>query len=162
MLASGCGITDFDVDQSVPEQMIQGSALPGPLATLFPIPLSLDISQAIAAKDTGPIGGVYLSKLVLTITAADEPSGDTDDWSFVDSIEVFVNSSKSGSTLPRVQIASVTSPGAVQTLKMTPDDSVNLKPYIDEGSTVESEGSGTAPPDDVSFDGTSTFTVHPL
>ena len=104
-----------------------------------------------------------LVSLSLTITKTDEPSGDTDDWSFVDHVDVYVESTKSGSTLPKVEIASVSSPpGAVQTIDFTVDPSVNLKPYIDEGSKVDSAGSGTAPADDVWYDGTGVFEVHPL
>ncbi len=159
---SGCGIADFDVSQPIPEQMIQGSGIPAPLAGLFSIPISLDLSAQIKQQTTGPIGTIELSKLTLTITATDMPSGDTDDWSFVSDITVSVSSSKSGSTLPMVEIAHVTNPGPVQSFDFVVDSSVDIKPYVDEGSTVESTGHGTAPPDDVSYDGTGTFTVHPL
>ena len=85
---SGCGVTDFDITQPVPEQRVSGSPLPGPLAVLFPLPLSIDISSKIKAMETGPIDSVTLSKLTLKITAGGMTSGDTDDWSFVDSIHV--------------------------------------------------------------------------
>ena len=162
VIVCGCGIADFDLDQPVPEQMVQGSGIPAPLAALFPLPLSLDLTAQIKAHDTGPIDSVTLSSLSLTITKTDEPSGDSDDWSFVQSVVVSVESTKPGSTLPKVQIATATSPGPVQTMTFTCDESVNLKPYVDEGSKVDSSGSGTVPPDDVSYDGTSTFHVHPL
>lgn len=158
----GCGIADFDIDQPVPEQVIAGSGLPGPLGALFPLPLNLDISQQIKAHDTGPIDSVTLSSLELTITATDAPAGDTDDWSFVDQVDVFVESTKSGTTLPKAKIATVSHPGAVQTMTFTVDESVNLKPYIDEGTKVDTQGSGTAPSDDVSYDGKGVFRVHPL
>lgn len=153
--AAGCGIADFDVEQPVPAQTIQGSGLPAPLAAIFPLPLSLDISSKIKARDTGPIDGVTLSSLTLDITS----SGG--DWSFVTSIDVFVSSSKSGSTLPKAKIASVASPGAVRTLSFRVEG-VNLKPYIDEGSQVDSAGMGTQPTQDVTFSGKGVFTVHPL
>lgn len=155
MTAAGCGIADFDVDQPVPAQTIQGSGLPAPLAAIFPLPLSLDISSKIKARDTGPIDGVTLSSLTLNVAS----SGG--DWSFVTSIDVFVASTKSGSTLPRTKIASVASPGAVRTLSFHVEG-VNLKPYIDEGSKVDSAGMGTQPTQDVTFDGKGVFTVHPL
>lgn len=161
LLCTGCGIADFDISQPVPEQEVQGSPLPGPLATLFPIPLNLDLSSKIKAQDTGPIDSVTLSSLELAITPTDEPAGDSDDWSFVTSIDVFVSSSKSGTTLPKVKIAHVTSPGAVQTFSFELE-SVNLKPYVDEGSVVDAESSGNAPADAVSYDGQGVFTVHPL
>src|SRR4051794_35798102 len=111
LAATGCGIADFDVTQPIIEQRVQGSALPGPLGALFPLPLSLDLSAKIKQQESGPIDSVTLSSLKLTITMTAEPSGDTDDWSFVDSIDVFVSSSKSGSALPKARIAHVMSPG---------------------------------------------------
>ncbi|HEX3757194.1 MAG TPA: hypothetical protein VHW23_00745 [Kofleriaceae bacterium] len=154
--AAGCGIADFDVDQPVPSQTIPGSGLPAPLAAIFPLPLSLDISSKIKAQNTGPIDGVTLSSLTLDITS----SGG--DWSFVMSVDVFVSSTKSGSTLPRTKIASVASPGAVRTLGFHVESGVNLKPYVDEGSQVDSSGSGTQPTQDVTYNGKAVFTVHPL
>jgi hypothetical protein len=153
---AGCGITDFDVDQPVQPQTIQGSGIPAPLAAVFPLPLTLDLDAKIKAKDTGPIDSVTLSSLTLHITS----SGG--DWSFVKSIDVSVESTRSGTTLPKVKIASVSSPGATQTLTFVVEHGVNLKPYIDEGSQVDSSGSGTQPTQDVSFDGKGVFTVHPL
>lgn len=153
---AGCGITDFDVEQPIQPQTIQGSGIPAPLAAVFPLPLNLDLESQIKAKDTGPIDSVTLSSLTLHITS----SGG--DWSFVKSIDVSVESTKSGTTLPKVKIASVSSPGAVQTLTFDVERGVNLKPYIDEGSQVDSSGSGTQPTQDVSFDGKGVFTVHPL
>lgn len=156
MTTAACGVADFDVEQPVPAQTIQGSGLPAPLAAIFPLPLNLDISSKIKAKDTGPIDGVTLSSLTLDITS----SGG--DWSFVTSIDVFVASTKQGSTLPRAKIASVASPGAVRTLSFHVEAGVNLKPYIDEGSQVDSAGTGTQPTQSVTFDGKGVFTVHPL
>ena len=77
------------------------------------------------------------------------------------SIDVFVASTKSGSMLARTKIASVASPGAVRTLSFHVEG-VNLKPYIDEGSQVDSAGTGTQPTQDVMFDGQGVFTIHPL
>jgi hypothetical protein len=159
---SGCGVADFDIHQMLVEQTVTGSALPGPLAALFPVPLSFDISQKIKEMETGPIDSVTLTSLKLSITATARPSGDTDDWSFVESIHVFVKSSKSGTTLPRIEIAKVMNPGAVTTMTFDVDDSVDINPYVNEGSIVEGESAGTVPDDDVSYDGVAVFTVHPL
>lgn len=158
MTTAGCGIADFDVEQPVQPQTIQGSGLPMPLAAIFPLPLTLDISSKIKAKDTGPIDGVTLSSLTLDITSPTTGA----DWSFVQSIDVFVSSTRQGSTLPRAKIASVSSPGAVRTLSFHVEGGVNLKPYIDEGSQVDSSGMGTQPTQSVTFDGKGVFTVHPL
>ena len=128
VLLAGCGVADFDITQPVIEQRVQGSPLPGPLAVLFPLPLDINISQKIKEMETGPIDSVTLSKLTLTITATAMPSGDRDDFGFVDDITVFVKSSKSGSTLPRVEIANVHAPGAVTTMKFTVKQDIDLQP----------------------------------
>ena len=135
--------------------------MPGPLATLFPLPLDLDLAAEIQKRDSGPIDSITIKSLSLSITDTARPSGDTDDWAFVEAIRVFVKSSKQGSSLPRVEIANVATPGAVTKLEFEVTD-VNLKPYVDEGSVVESEGRGTLPPDDITYNGTAVFTVHPL
>lgn len=158
---AGCSIADFDITQSVPEQRVQGSPLPGPLAALFPLPLDLDLSSRIQERDSGPIDRITIASLSLTITDTARPGGDTDDWLFVESVRVFVKSSLQDSPLPRVEIAKVDAPAAGTTLAFDVTG-VNLKPYVDEGSTVESEGSGMLPPDDVTYTGTAIFTVHPL
>lgn len=162
VLLAGCGIADFDVDQPIAEQRIAGSPLPGPLATLFPLPLSLDISAKIQAMHTGPIDRVTLASLELDITPTAMPAGDADDWSFVDTVDVYVSSSKSASALPKVKLAHAASPGAVTRLDFTIEPGVNLEPYIEEGSVVEGDSSGRAPPDDVTYDGTGVFSVQPL
>lgn len=158
----GCGIADFDIEQPIPEQRVRGSGIPAPLAALFPLPLDLDLSAAIRKRTTGPIDSVTLTSLTLSITATDRGAGDTDDWSFVDEIHVFVASAASNSSLSRVEIASTVAPGAVTTIEFMVDGSVNLQPYVEEGSVVESSGRGRLPSDDVSYDGLGVFTVHPL
>lgn len=159
---TGCGIADFDVDQPIREQRIVGSGVPAPIAGLFPIPLSLDLDAKIKAQDTGPIDSVTMSSLTLRITDTDRGAGDTDDWAFLDSVEVFVASRREGSSLPRVRIAHAAAPGAVTDLAFEVDGGVNLEPYVREGSVVESSATGTQPLDDVSFAGGAVFTVHPL
>lgn len=161
-VVAGCGITDFDLDQPVPEQRVPGSPIPGPLQALFPLPIDLDLSAKIKEHTTGPIDSVNISSLELSITPTARPAGDTDDWLFVGEIHVFVKSSQSGSSLPRVEIAHISEPGAVTTMKFVVEKKVNLDPYVNEGSVIETTGSGTAPGDDVTYDGKAVFTVHPL
>jgi hypothetical protein len=162
LLLAGCGsVLDFTVDQDVPEQVVQGSSLPGPLAALFPLPIRVDIQSKIEAQETGPIDSVKLDSMHLDITASERPDGDSDDWAFIDHVDLYVESSKSGSTLPRVKVGSASAPGAVQRLDFEPED-VNLLPYLNEGCQMTAEASGTAPNDNVSYDGLAVFVVRPL
>jgi hypothetical protein len=155
-LSTGCGITDFDITQAIPSETVAGSPLPGPLASLFAIPLDLDISQQIKSMDTGPISSVNLHSLTLTITSTGS------DWSFVNEIDVYVSSTKSGTTLPKVEIAHVTSPGMVTVMRFVVDATIDLDPYINEGSEVAGQGMGQAPMMNVTYDGEGVFTVHPV
>lgn len=162
LAASGCGLTDFDLSQPIPEQSVTGSPIPAPIQGLFPIPLSLELSAKIRKQTTGAIDSVTLSSLSLNITGTEQPGDDVDNFAFIDEIHVFVKSELADSQLPRVEIASELAPGEVQNFNFTVNASVDLLPYINEGSIVESEASGTAPPDAVSYDGQAVFTVHPL
>lgn len=162
LLLTACASTlEFDVGQDVPEQTVQGSALPGILATLFPLPLSIDIASQVAAKKTGPIHAILLTDLHLDITDTQKPAGDTDDWSFVKHVDLYVQSTKKDSSLPKVKVATVDQPGAVQRMSFAPLG-VNLLDYVNEGAQLTSEVSGTQPADDTSFVGHATFRVQPL
>jgi len=154
--SAGCGVLDFDIEQPVDAQTIPGTGVPAPLAEIFPLPLSIDLESKIEMKNLGPIDSVTLSSLALQITSRDG------DWAFVTRIDVSVESAKSGSKLPSVQIASAASVGAMRIMTFGIKTGVNLKPYIDEGTKVVSRCTGVLPTHDVTFDGKAVFTVHPL
>lgn len=161
LLLGGCSIFDFDVGHSIREQVIEGSGLPEPVPSAVPLPLELDLGAAIDARDTGPIDGVTLSSLTLTITGTALLPGDVDDWSFLSTVDVHVRSTAANTRLPRRLLARVAQPGAVTTLTFDVEG-FDLQPYVDEGSAIEAEATGHAPVDDVSFKGKAVFTVHPL
>lgn len=156
VLLAGCGVTNFDVEQPIEEQTIPGSALPDILDMFFEVPLELDIREQIEAMETGPIDGVFLKSLTLTITTPD------DDWSFVRSIDVFIAGTADGSTLPMERVASVEDPGASTTMTFVPVAGLNLLPYVNEGGELSADADADAPPDDVTYDGRAVFEVHPL
>jgi hypothetical protein len=155
-LAAGCGLTDFNISQAVPMQTVPGSNLPTPLGGLFPLPLNLDLSQQIKSRNAGAVDSVTLASLVLTIR---QPSDGSITWDFVSTVDVFVEGATSDSSLPRTQIATVSDPTGLN-MTFSVDESVNLKPYIEEGSRVSGSGRGEAPARDVSYDGVAVFTVH--
>ena len=162
VLAAGCGITDFDISEPIAEQSVSGNPVPAPIQGLFPLPLSLELSARIKKQTTGPIDRVTLASLALNITATEQQGDDFDDFAFIDEVHVFVKSALAESGLPRVEIASGVAPGQVQNFNFMVESSVDLLPYVEEGAVVESEATGTAPPDAVSYDGQAVFTVHPL
>lgn len=162
VLLAGCGVTNFNVEQDIEEQTIPGSALPDVLGQFFEFPLELDIRAEIEAMETGPINAVYLKALTLTITDTAVPGGDSDDWDFVRTIDVFIASTADGSALPMVKVATVANPGAVQVMRFVAVGGVNLLPYVNEGSEMTAEADADAPPDDVTYVGNAVFEVQPL
>ncbi len=152
--AQGCGLAQFPLGYDIGEQVVPGSPL-GPVlgGTLVDVPINIDLSAATAARGTGPAQHVYLTDLTLAVTTTDEPAGDTDDLSFISTIQIFVESSQSGSALPRVRVAHLDSvPAGARSISLQ-TDGVDLIGYVREGARLTASATGHAPPDDVSYDG---------
>lgn len=152
----GCGLIEFDLNEKIPEQRIQGSVLASVLPSFLPtsIPLTLDVQAASKAMGTGPVTSASLKSLSFSITATAMPSGDSDDFDFVRTLDVFIESRKQGSSLQKVKIADLPSHGSGEKqLNLHTYGDVNLLPYINEGCQISATATGTTPPDDVSFDG---------
>lgn len=154
---SGCpgGFLSFSLGDDIAEQRVAGSPLGGLLGTAadVPIPLDIDLATETAARDTGPAQHVFLTGLSLAITATAESAGDTDDFDFLDSAEIYVESTASGSALPRRRVASlVPVPDGVRTIAFVPEG-VDIIEYVREGARLSSTASGRVPPDDVTFTG---------
>ena len=158
----GCGIARFSIPYEITEQRVMGSPLGGLLGPVVDIPIDIDLTAETAARDTGPAQHVFLTELTLAITTTDEPAGDTDDFDFIDSIDIFVESGTAGSTLPRVRVAHLDPvPMGARAISLELDG-VDLIQYVREGAVLTSSASGTAPPDDVTFDGHLTFAIDVL
>lgn len=141
----------------IAEQRVPGD----PLGGLLTMPIDVNIDTESSGRDTGPADSVYLESFTLRITPTAEGPDDTDDFDFVDSIEVYIVG-REGSSLPRVRIASIGNvPAGARTLSLQLD-AQELLPYFQEGARIEADGTGTAPPDDVTFDGNLLFAIEVL
>jgi hypothetical protein len=161
LLLGGCSVLDFDVSRHIPQQRIPGSPLGGTLASVFPgaFTFSLDLQAEAKAHDTGPIGSVHLKSMTLVI----DPSSPTRNFDWLHELHVFIESTRQGSTLQRVEIARLAPvPTGVTTLDLQVVGNVDVKPYVDEGPRITSTASATVTPQDVVFDGTIVFRVSPL
>ena len=164
ILLCGCGALDFDVQQGVPEQRVTGSLAGALFGTLIPspFPLTIDLAQETKARNTGPVKAAGLKSLTFAITNT-ASSGSVHDFSFVQTVDIYIESTKSGTTLTRQKIADLPSPpGAQTTLSLRTYPDINLLPYINEGSRITSMASGTVPPNDVTFNGQIVVHVNPL
>jgi len=163
---TGCAsVGGFEIGQALPERTVAGNPVGGLLGGFVdvPIPLEVDVAAQTAARDTGPATAMRLTDLRLQITATEEPAGDTDDFAFIESAEVFVQGAQADSSLPRVRVATASQPAeGARELVFETDSTVDLLPYANEGAELTAEAMGTAPPDDVSFDGSITLAVEVL
>jgi hypothetical protein len=162
LLPACAGVGDFDVDRTIAEQRVQGSPIAGLLDDLFavPIPMDVDIASETAARDAGPAQAAHLRALVLQITDTDEDASDTDDFGFLDSVAVFIESTRQGSPLPRTLIAQAADIEPSPRLDFQVIRSVNVLPYAEEGSRFTSQVEGRVPPDNVSFVGRFTLRIE--
>lgn len=160
---AGCGALRFEISQAVPEQKIMGSLLGSLLGSFIPtpFPLSINLEQETKARGTGPAQSAGLKALSFRLTNVPNPPRSTDNFDFVDRIEIFIESAKSGTTLSKQKIADLlTVPRGVQTLNLQCYPNVDLVPYINEGSRISSTAAGKVPSQDVTFDGLITVEVR--
>jgi hypothetical protein len=164
---AGCGLLDFDVAQPIPEQTVPGNAVAAAAGQLigsggaFPNPLTLniDLSAQQKAHDTGPIDSVHMKSLSLTIEAASP----TQNFDWLDEVHIFLDSTKSGTTLPHVEIATLAPvPKGQKTLSFKVNTSVNLKSYIEEGTKLSADATAHVPAMDVKFNGLLVVRVSPV
>jgi hypothetical protein len=155
LVSSGCGL-GFNIDRDLPEQYVPGSPLGALLGGLFevPIPIELNLEEETAARNTGPAKRVILKSLSLHVTETAESTEGEDDLSFIDSVDVYVDSSLAESTLEPQLIATL---GKVERGTREVDfdtfTEVNLKPYVEEGALLTTMATGRAPSNAVTFAG---------
>jgi hypothetical protein len=148
---SGCGAVGFDVEQKLPEQRIQRSAIGGLLPALFPNParLTIDLKAEQEKRGTGPATKILIKKLQFNITPSGMPSGNFD---FLEEAHLYAESSSAG--LPKVEIATLKPvPRGVTTVEFTIVPGVNLLPYVNAGAELSATATGTQPNQDTTFDG---------
>jgi hypothetical protein len=162
LLPACASVGDFDVDRTIAEQRVTGSPIAGLLGDLFavPIPMDVNIESETAARDAGPAQAARHPALMLQISDTSEGPGDTDDFGFLDSVDVFIESTRQGTRLPRTLIARAADIEPSPRLDFEVLRAVNVLPYAEEGSRFTSEVEGRVPPDDVSFAGRFTLRVE--
>ncbi len=162
-LLGGCGAIAFDASQQIPEQKITGNLIAGVLGNFLPSPFTLQINleQETKAHGTGPAHSAGLKALSFKLTRIPSPPRSTDNFDFVDRIELFIESTKAGTQLMKQKVADLlTVPRSVQVLNFQCYPTVDLVPYINEGARISSAASGRVPQADVYFDGLLTVEIR--
>ena len=162
----GTTLGHFDVDESLPETRIEGSAVAVLLPLLLPA-MSLDISasQAFQREDYDYLTSIQLDSLRLDIieSSSDDTldtleDGDLDNFDFLSSMDVYIQSEFNGES-QRELIGTIADDdpqlsAGLQSIifSMT---GVDILRYIEaeSGYEVQIEVLGEAPPDAVVFDG---------
>ncbi len=161
-LLLSCSGLEFDVSRELPEQRLEGNVLSEVLEGIFENPITFDVNvQAeTAARDTGPAQSAHMQSLTLRITETAETEGDEDNFNFLETVDIYIESAEQDSSLPRKKIAELPEITPDQKrLEFITDQSVNLLPYANEGAVITSEASGSPPPDEVSFAGSYTIRI---
>lgn len=151
------GLGSFNITEESQESIVEGRG--GgildmlPFDNFFPpLQLDFDLQSELNARDAGPAQAIYLERLRVVTTPTEQPAGDTDNFDFVEEVTVFVESNKSSSTLQKVKIAEIKMvPQSTTTMEFKVDSSVNLKPYVEEGIRLTTQGKGEQPQDNVSL-----------
>jgi hypothetical protein len=148
---AGCGLVKFDIDEDIPAQTIQGSPIGALLpASLFSLPLHIDVDSSVKAHGTGVATSAYLKSLGFTVTM---PAGDTFD--FLDSISIKL----AAPGLPEKEIAVLSPVPKATTIQLQPTPNVDLLPYLKAGPTMTATAGGHLPAHDVTFDGKLVVTI---
>lgn len=149
LVLASCGTVQFDVEQELSKQTIQGNPLGGVLASaLLPNPyaLNIDISAEVAKRGTGPATKAFLKSLTLDIA----PETPDTNFDFIDETRLFVE----GPGLPKVEIAKlVPVPDGLKKLEFEVVPMVDLLPYIQAGATISATATGTQPTRNTTFTG---------
>lgn len=153
LLGAGCGLGSFDVTESVPAQTVPGSSA-GAAAQPAAFETSMSLSGSDLPRGSSLVDSVTLSSVSFNVT---QPKGGTFD--FVRSVSLSI-SSPTNPSLAEKQIAGGQPTPGSDTLTLSPTGSVDLLPYVKAGAVVHAVGTGSAPTDTTTFDGTVVLTVH--
>lgn len=168
---AGCqscaGVGAFTVTRETAEVTVEGQA--NPLNDLLPVEvipemaLDFDLQNQLEKNDAKGAKAVRLTDLVLKTTDTSLEEGDEDNFDFLNKIEFYVESADENSDLQKKLIASMDPvPEGKTELQLDTDESINLKPYAQEGIVLTTAGEGSVPSDDVSIVGVVTVKVETL
>jgi hypothetical protein len=153
-LAAACGVLSFDVDQPIPEQVVQGSPLGGLAGVLppalFQVPITIDLESTTRARGTGPATAAHLKSVTLSIRT---PPGQTFD--FVDALTIKV----SADGLPEREVARLPSRQSTRDMHLQIVPGVDILPYVKKGCTMTATATGHAPPQETHYDGKVVVTI---
>jgi hypothetical protein len=156
------GLASFTITEKSQEVTVEGSALGGlPVENPFgeALQLNVDLEQELESRDATGASGVFLQDLDLEITDTAMPEGDSDDFDFLTSLEVYANADGLDKKLVAI-IEDV--PEGKQKISLDTKSNVNLKPYVEKGMKLQATAQGSAPDDDTSLQAIAVIRIEVL
>ena len=162
LLGCGDGLGSFSFTEESGETVVEGEGALGsvlPNGALDVFRLDINLEQELEKRDAKGAKAVYLTDLELQITDTEQPSGDSDNFDFLDSITIDV--AADGQETRQLAVLDPVPEGQT-TVALDVDDTIDLKPYIESGMRLETNASGNRPEDDTSLKVVATIRVQVL
>jgi hypothetical protein len=154
VLGACSGVGDFTFTEKSEPQTIQ-SSIAGELANLAGFDFNINLERQLEKRNASGAKAVHLQDVELRVT--DDSQGRNLD--FLESITFRANSENND----KVRVAwRDPIPDGNSSVMLTTDDNVNLKPYIEEGLTMETSATGNPPEEDTTIQAVLTLEVEVL
>ena len=155
LIAAGCNthLVTFQFTEK-DKQTVEGS-LTGKLAGQLGLDFDIDLESQLQKRDLKAAKKVYVKALSFEITK----NSDGRNFDFLESITLKAESSKKDA---RRFAWKNDVPKGVQQFDLQVDDTVNLKPYIEQGLTIVTEANGSPPGEDTTFNAVISLQVKAL
>lgn len=162
----GTELTRFNVDEELPETRVDGVGVVGVLPTEFAAIL-VDVTQSDAynEEDFDHVTSIRVTNLRLDISEASEGTGEDaledgqpDNFDFFQSLDLVILATYDGADREE-RIAYLagddTQVGSSATSLNLTTTNIDIQPFVEApgGYTIQTQATGSAPPDDVVFDG---------
>lgn len=155
LLIGGCsGIGDFTFTEKSDKQTIE-SSIAGDLTSLAGFNFNINLERQLEKRDADGAKAVHLQDVKLRVT--DDSQGRT--LGFIESITFHANSDNEEKA--RVAWRDPVPDGQGSVMLET-DSELNLKPYIQDGLTMETSATGNTPEEDTTIQAVLTLEVEVL
>jgi hypothetical protein len=167
---AGCseGIGAFTITEESGEKTIDGRSGPTsnvPLTSdLLPeFNFDINLQEKLDQRNVGPAKDVHMKSFTLRVTDEEESNNDEDNLNFIDSMTIFASTAGDGGP-DKKRIAwndNIPDDGS-RSVEFNTDESVDLKPYIEQGLVLDIEASGNFPNDKTAIQAVTALIVEVL
>lgn len=151
-LASGCSVVDFEIEQQTDEVVLQGNLQA--FQSGLRVPTDIIPSQSWDITLPQEPSAIYAERMTLSLTdTIPSARSMTIPFSFIDSLEFWIRSTKVDTKLAAQKIAWTGPPPAGDEFDLQMNLGLDLVPFIKEGFEVTATLNGRVPAANLSFIG---------